>query len=205
MLLPVKQAQILPVLLMVVLILTRWPGLMPSNFSAVYGLVFCAGVYFGPGRRWILTLGAMALSDVILSVGYYHTSPFTWYMAANYMAYIGLIGLGKHFSHHAPLLKLIGGGLLGSLLFYFITNTASWLQNPEYVKSLGGWLQSLTIGTPGYPQTWEFFRNTLLSGGLFTALFAGAMKASEALEPKEQEQEEEEAKPVEGTPEEAKA
>jgi len=30
---------------------------------------------------------------------------------------------------------------------------------------------SLTTGLPGLPPTWEFFRNTLLSGGLFTALF----------------------------------
>jgi hypothetical protein len=34
---------------------------------------------------------------------------------------------------------------------------------------------SLTTGLPNYPSTWEFFRNTLLSGGLFTGLFVGAM------------------------------
>ena len=38
------------------------------------------------------------------------------------------------------------------------------------------WLIALIKGTGGWPQTWEFFRNTLLSGGLFTALFVGAMK-----------------------------
>ena len=31
-------------------------------------------------------------------------------------------------------------------------------------------------GTGGYPETWTFFRNTLLGGGLFTALFGGVWK-----------------------------
>ena len=43
-----------------------------------------------------------------------------------------------------------------------------------------GWLTALTKGTAGYAQTWEFFRNTLLSGGLFTGLFVGAMKLTDA-------------------------
>ena len=65
-------------------------------------------------------------------------------------------------------------------MFYLITNTASWLfnpfHNPEYTKTIAGWIIALTKGTGGYPPTWEFFRNTLLSGGLFTALFAAAAK-----------------------------
>jgi len=72
--------------------------------------------------------------------------------------------------------KLLGGGLLGAILFYLITNTASWFNDPGYAKTLAGWFQALTTGLPGYPSTWEFFRSTLLSGGLFTGLFVGAMK-----------------------------
>jgi hypothetical protein len=72
------------------------------------------------------------------------------------------------------------GGLVGATLFYLFTNTASWLlnpfKNPEYTRDLAGWLTALTLGTKGYPPTWEFFRNTLLSGGLFTALFYGAWR-----------------------------
>jgi hypothetical protein len=92
--------------------------------------------------------------------------------------------------------------VLGALLFYLITNTVAWLQNPEYSKTLLGWIQALTTGLPGYPPTWTFFRNTLLSGGLFTGLFVGAMKLTEAREP----QEETEVDPVEETePEESQA
>jgi hypothetical protein len=71
-----------------------------------------------------------------------------------------------------------------------VTNTAAWLYLP-YAKSMAGWIQAITIGLPGYPQTWEFFRNTLLSGGLFTGLFVGAMKLTESAESaREKEQEE---------------
>ena len=92
---------------------------------------------------------------------------------------------------------MLGGGLLGATLFYLITNTASWLLNPfgnpEYTKDLAGWITALTSGTKGHPPTWEFFRNTLLSGGLFTGLFAGAMKLSEKMEAQEADTAEEEA------------
>ncbi|MEI9959896.1 MAG: DUF6580 family putative transport protein [Limisphaerales bacterium] len=70
--------------------------------------------------------------------------------------------------------------------FYLVTNTASWFFNPfhnaEYVKTLSGWLLALTKGIGGWPTTLEFFRNTLLSGGLFTALFVGAAKLTATAE-----------------------
>jgi hypothetical protein len=94
------------------------------------------------------------------------------------------------------------GGLLGAVLFYLTTNTASWLYNPDYSKTLAGWIQALTGGIPGYPPTWTFFRNTLMSGGLFTGLFAGALKltegseSAEEKEAKEAQAEEPEAEPA---------
>ena len=61
----------------------------------------------------------------------------------------------------------------GSLFFYIVTNTASWLTltEPHYAKSAAGWLQALTTGQPGYAPTWVFYRNTLISDMLFAAIF----------------------------------
>ena len=72
-----------------------------------------------------------------------------------------------------------------------VTNTAAWLQNPEYAKTLAGWIQALTTGIPRFPPTWMFFWKTLLSTGLFTGLFVGAMKLSEKTEAQEAEAAEE--------------
>jgi len=102
--------------------------------------------------------------------------------------------------------------VLGACLFYLLTNTAAWLfnpfGNPEYTKDLAGWLIALTKGTAGHPPTLEFFRNTLMSGGLFTALFAGASKLGEAAESareKQSEEEQEDEPDAEPAPDEGKA
>lgn len=208
----------LPIVLMVVFALTRIPGLLPVNFSAVYGLLFCAGVYFGGRLAWWLPLVTMAATDLGLGVYYYVTagiSIFQPYLVVNYAVYAVLIGWGRCFKPQSSWLALLGGGVLGAIWFYLLTNTASWFLNPfgnpEYTKDLAGWITALTKGTAGFPQTWEFFRNTLLSGGLFTGLFAGAMKLSASRESKEapeaekQPDEDEAAEPAQAEPEEAKA
>lgn len=183
--------------LMVVLALTRWPGMMPQNFSAVYGLAFCAGAFFPKTMAWWAPLLALAVSDALLSLYYAQYGTGDWnrdlmaiflFLAPNYLAYAALILLGKWVTGKAKFLVLLGGGIVGAIVFYFITNTGAWIQNPEYPKTLAGWIQALTVGTPGWPHTWEFFRNTLLSGGLFTGLFAGAMKLADAVEPDEEEE-----------------
>ncbi len=166
----------LPFLFLTLVALSRWPGLFPQNFSALYALTFCAGVYFRGAMAWWLPLGTLLATDIGLNVFFYHAPVLDGYMAVKTLAFAGLIGLGRFFSPRMDFLKLLGGGLLGAILFYFITNTASWLNDPAYAKTLAGWIQALTTGLPNYPSTWEFFRNTLLSSGLFTGLFVGAMK-----------------------------
>ena len=182
----------MPLALVVVFALSRVPGMMPQNFSAAYALAFCAGVYFQGRAAWWLPLATLAGTDFALNFYYQSLGCDVWswgvvrYQLMNYIAYAVLIGLGRRFKPQSGFLSLLGGGLLGALLFYLITNTASWFFNPfntpEYTRTLLGWVTALTKGTTGWPQTWEFFRNTLLSGGLFTALFAGAMKISAAAE-----------------------
>ena len=202
----------LPILLMVVFAATRWPQLMPPNFSAVYGLVFCAGVYFPGKLAWWLPMVTLAITDVLINLYYlfaYDINAFQVFQLVNYGVYGGLIWFGQRFSRESSSLKLLGGGLLGAIAFYLITNTAAWLfnpfNNPEYTKTFAGWLIALTKGTAGWPQTWELFRNTFLSGGLFTGLFVGAMKLSEAAERAEDAEEEAEMEPDENSPEEVPA
>ena len=196
-----------PTLLVVVFALSRWPGLMPPNFSAAYAIVFCAGLYL-PGRLgWILPLAVLAGSDLLISLIFYRQFAFSLpaFLAAqcpNYLAYAGLIWLGRKLGARRPWWMLLGGGLAGAVLFYLVTNTASWI-TLDYPKTLAGWIQALTTGFPEHPPTWEFFRNTLLSGGLFTGLFVAAMKLTADTEAEtadaqaEAADEETEAKPAE--------
>jgi hypothetical protein len=172
-------------LMMIVFALSRWPGLMPQNFSAAYAVAFCAGVYFPPRLRWILPLGTTLVLDILLNR--YYDQPFLqvglWiFILVKLAAFAGIIWIGTWFQKKNSLVSLIGGGILGAIVFYLVTNFASWLYDPAYPKTLAGLFQALTSGVPGLPPTWTFFRNTLLSGGLFTGLFAGAMKLTEAAE-----------------------
>ena len=184
----VKSKILLPLIFVAVFALSRIPGLMPQNFSVVYAFVFCAGVFFPRNLVWWLPLATIFATDIGLNFYYQHKYPSddVWSaanlanLAFNYVAYLALLVLGRTFKPKDSLVKLVGGGLLGAILFYIITNTASWLfnpfNNPEYTKTIAGWIIALTKGTGGYPTTLEFFRNTLLSGGIFTALLAAAAK-----------------------------
>lgn len=223
-----------PIIFLLALVVTRVPGILPENFSAVYAVFFCAGVFLQQRMAWWLPLATMAATDLLLNLHYQFNrdvDAFTpgalLYLSGNYLAYLGILLLGrslKGFADRGPaarkswlrivasLTVLIGGGMLGAILFYFITNSLSWLLNPfgnpEYARTLEGWIRALTVGTSGWPHTWEFFRNTLMSGGLFTGLFAVAMKVADALEPQEETDAEEAEAPEEtggSHPEEAKA
>jgi len=177
-------------LMMIVFAITRWPGLMPQNFSAAYALAFCAGIYFPRKLRWWLPLGACLAMDLILNGFYYHVALFDGYTLFKLGAFAAIIWLGTLFHPKRSWLALLSGGVFGALIFYFVTNTASWMFDPGYPKTLSGWIQALTTGLPGYPPTWTFLKNTLLSGGLFTGLFCGAMKLSETVEEAEEKEEE---------------
>ena len=200
----------LPVLLMLALAATRWPGLLPQNFSAVYALAFCAGVYF-PGRMaWWLPLATLTATDVLLNVFYYHYPVFNRHFVISLTGMALLIALGRGFSPRSNWFKLLGGGLLGAVIFYLVTNSLSWLSDPGYAKTLAGWIQALTTGLAGLPSTWEFFLRTLFSAGLFTGLFVGAMKLSEVAESAREKEappasDEEEASEPAGQPEEKPA
>jgi len=198
----VQHSLLLSILLIAAFALSRWPGLLPENFSAAYALAFCAGVFFSRKMAWWLPLTVLAATDLALNCYYQFvlgydcfTLEMLLYMLGNYAGYVMLIMLGRSFKPQTSLPGLIGGGIFGALLFYLITNTLSWLinpfNNPEYMsKTIGSWIWALTKGTGGWPETWNFFRNTLLSGGLFTGLFALAMKLGEPAEEEESETEE---------------
>lgn len=197
-----KRTVIIPALLLVAFALTRWPGVMPVNFSLGYALVFCSGAF--PKRLpWWAVFGTLVGTDIGLNVLYYQRPPLEDYHLLNYVGFATVYLIGRLFAQRVSVLKHIGGSLLGAILFYLITNTGSWMENPAYAKSLAEWFRALTTGTSGWPETWTFFRNTLLSSGLFAGLISAMFQAAEAKEPESEEEAEQEAAP-EAAPEEAK-
>ena len=187
----VRSQFILAIILLVLFALTRWPGIFPQNFSAVYALVFCGGLFLRGKTGWYLPLAILLVTDLCLNVLFYGVSPLHVSMVTNYLVYAAILWIAHRFKPSSNFFLLLLGSLSGAILFYIVTNVGAWLQNPQYTKNLAGLIQALTLGTAGWPTTLEFFRNTFLSTGLFTALFAVAMKLSEPDESKETEEAEE--------------
>lgn len=199
----VKDLFIIPIILLV-FVISRWPDLVPLNFSAAYGLVMCCGA-FHKRLRPVYVFSVIILTDILLNTFYYKVAPVSPYMMINYAGFLTIYFLGKRFFSGKSVVHLMGGGILGALLFFLITNTAAWLQNPYYTKTLMGWIQALTTGEPGWPPPWTFLRNTLLSGGLFAGIVAFVLQHSQASDPvvEEEDVEESEAEAERDTEEEA--
>ena len=205
-----KKNLLIPILLMAALAITRFVFLdrdgMPRNFSAVYALAFCAGVYLRGPLGWWLPLGTLLLTDIVLNVFVYAGPAVGGFMLTNYAGYALIILIGRRFQSKDGLLTLIGGGLFAAIVFYLISNTAAWISNPLYFpKNVMTWIQALTTGLPGWPPTWEFFRGSLLSTGLFASLFTAAMKVFAPEPATEEESEELEDEAPDREPEESPA
>ncbi|TAG27938.1 MAG: hypothetical protein EAZ36_06270 [Verrucomicrobia bacterium] len=145
------------------------------NFAPLMAMTFCAAVYSSDKRWWAVPFAALALSDLYLNHHYASIYGASWSASAilvNFVCYAAALGIGVLVAARRSWLNLLFGALGASLLFYVATNSVAWLSDPFYAKTSAGWLQALTVGRPEFPPTWWFFRNTLMSDLLFTAVFA---------------------------------
>src|ERR1043166_8080040 len=143
-----------------------------SNFAPLAAIALCGAAYFPAKFKFTVPLGVLFVSDLFLN--YFYGAPLIQgQMISRYvaLALVGLLGLALQ--TRASLKTLLPASLVGSTIFYLITNTFSWLSDPGYMKNFGGLIQALTVGLPQYSATPPsmFFRNTLLSDLVFTLVF----------------------------------
>jgi hypothetical protein len=150
-----------------------------SNFSPVMALAFCAGAYSRNRLMWLAPFAALVLSDLYIDHYYAVVYHYEWTAAAaivRILCFAAAVGLGIAVSRRRSWLNLLGGALAGSVLFYLVTNTVSWMGDAGYAHDAAGWWQAVTVGHPQFYPTLFFFRNTLASDLLFTGCFALAME-----------------------------
>lgn len=142
-----------------------------QNFSPVMAMAFCGGLFLPGALAWIFPFAVLVISDAALSLAMQYPV-FGWGQTAAWICYAAGVGAGRWLAGKESLnLGVFGGLVVGNaLLFYVVTNFASWLSLPEYPKNIGGLVQALTVGLPGFPPTWLFFRNSLASDFLFAGL-----------------------------------
>jgi hypothetical protein len=154
------------------------------NFSPVSAVAVC-GAFLIPGvLGWLIPLGALMLSDLLLALvlGYPAVSGAQFLVWGTILALVGFARLAGR-GGFSPV-RYFGSVLGGGFIFYLVTNTASWIANPAYPRGLGGLWMSLTTGLPGFPPTWMFFRNSLVSdflfAGILLAVWAVASRSRES-------------------------
>lgn len=149
-----------------------------SNFAPLAAIALCCAAYLPRRYKFALPLIMLFLSDLILNANY-HAPLFDPQILCRYLALAVVGQIGFALQNRASLKTMLPASLIGSAIFYGITNLFSWLTDPGYVKNFAGLIQALTVGLPQYSATpsWIFFRNSLLSDLAFTAIFVLLMRA----------------------------
>jgi hypothetical protein len=130
------------------------------NFAPVTAMALFGGTYLGKKWAVIIPLVAMFISDYF--IGFY--SPAV--MASVYLSFVvsGLLGLwlrrDKSFG------RVVGATMLGSVLFFLVTNAAVWAFGTMYQHTAAGLLESYFNGLP-------FFRGTFLGDLFYSGVLFG--------------------------------
>lgn len=142
------------------------------NFSPTFAMLLCAGMFLPGVVGFAAPLAVLFISDLILNA-HYGQPLLGAGMVGIYACYLLSIGLGRLLQERGPVVTF--GAVLGNALFFYVlTNAMSWWGNVHYPQTFAGLLQSLTVGRPGFPPSWTFFRNSLISDLLFTGVFLAA-------------------------------
>lgn len=150
-----------------------------SNFAPLMALTFCGAVYFRDKRLWLVPFIALTLSDLYIDHYYATTYNYEWKIGGVFLraaCFAAALGFGVMVSRQRTWLNLFSGALGGSVFFYLVTNTASWMGDRDYTHDFAGWWQALTVGHAEFQPTLWFFRNTFVSDLVFTAAFAVTME-----------------------------
>ncbi|GAA5220512.1 DUF6580 family putative transport protein [Membranihabitans marinus] len=151
----------------------------PSNFTPLGGIAILGATYYKRSvLKYLIPVLAFYLSDILVSnilfKSFYPDQGFVFFsshMAWSYLS-IALIVLAVN-----PIMKnkniknLLGSAVLGSILFFLISNFGAWMGGNMYPKSLSGLMACYAAGIP-------FFGNTLASFVIFSALGYGIVEYS---------------------------
>jgi hypothetical protein len=151
------------------------PEILPG-FTPCVALAFVGAAYLPHRWSWLVGVGAILLSELaFLKWNFFSEGHFFSVMPLFTIGFYALLGLAGILLPRRPALALLfGGPLLGSVLFYILGNTFSWLDTSSpsftYPQNFAGWIQANTTGWPGYPPAWTFLRNSLVADLLFTTV-----------------------------------
>lgn len=134
------------------------------NFTILGGLALFSGALFV--RKWVSILvmfTTLILSDIL--IGFHGQMPLV------YLAFFMLCALGIILSNRPSRALVLGTSVLGSLLFFVVTNFAVWFEGALYPQTLSGLIECYMMGIP-------FYQNQILGDVISTFILFEVARAA---------------------------
>jgi hypothetical protein len=136
-------------------------------------------LFFGsrqPKKQIWIAVAVAAIADVLLTLYVYHL-PLGWELVASTSYYVIALAIGTFLRENADLVKVTGASLAGSIVFFLISNFATWVAYDMYPHTISGLATCYLMAIP-------FFRNTLIGDVAFALAMFGTPMLIEALQRK---------------------
>jgi hypothetical protein len=137
----------------------------PPNFTPLAAMALFAGAHFDrKALAFLVPLAAMLLSDAALELLFgwgFHAD-----MAAVYVSFVAIVGLGLLLGDRARPVPVLGAALASSILFFLATNFSFWLTSGVYPRSGHGLAACYVAALP-------FFGNTVAGDLVHTGIMFG--------------------------------
>jgi hypothetical protein len=146
-------------------LIPHWPNFTPIAAIALFGGAYLERRYLA----YLIPLAALFISDLIIG--------FHDYMIAVYLAFAITVSLGMLLKKNMSSGRILGTALLSSVIFFLVTNFASWLGSPIYTKDFTGLLQCYVAGLAFFNDGSygiSFFFNEVLGTVFYSLVFFGA-------------------------------
>ena len=143
----------------------------PPNWSPVLALALFSGAHFIDRRVAVLVpVLAMLFADVIIG---FHSSMLFVYLSIALLVFMGGLLQARKTAIHIG-----GASVVGSVVFFIITNFGAWLSLPGYYpRTASGLLEAYVAAIP-------FYTNTLLSTLFFAVILFGGYRVLEHFYPR---------------------
>ena len=147
--------------------------------SPLAAVALCGGLFLPRRMALAVPLGILLVSDAVIDA-HYGANFFAGSLLARYVL-LALLGLGgttlrRSFPRGTSGSTLLAATVTGSVFFYVASNALTWLGSASYPQTAAGLWQALTVGLPGFPPAWLFFRNALASDVLYSMVFLACVR-----------------------------
>jgi hypothetical protein len=151
-------------------LIPHWPNFTPIAAMALFGGAYLSRKHLA----FVIPFAAMILADLVIG---FHGS-----MWAVYLGFAITIMIGFRLARKINFGNVVVAALASSIIFFLITNFASWLAYDLYPKNFVGLMEAYTAGLAFFndgKMGISFFLNEVLGTLVYTFAFFGAFALAE--------------------------